>query len=152
MKKNELIQLLKAEYLHIQTIIEDFDKRALTIKAWSISFSLGALGAAFAVDASIILLVASLSSVVFWLIEIQWKTFQQAYYSRVVDIERYFRGEIDSLIPLQTNKSWLSSWKENKLKKYLKILTWPHVAMPHILVAIFGLILYILVLVNLIEI
>lgn len=53
---------LQAEYLHLQKVIEDFDGRALTIKAWSITFSLVALAGAFASHVTAVLLVSSISA------------------------------------------------------------------------------------------
>lgn len=48
MDTEALNEALQAEYLHIQRAIVDFDARALTIKAWSVSFGLVAIGGAFA--------------------------------------------------------------------------------------------------------
>jgi len=63
--EKERRELLKAEYLHIQRVIEDFDGRAVTIKAWSISFSMVALAGSFASHTPAALLVASLSAFLF---------------------------------------------------------------------------------------
>lgn len=38
---------LKEEYFHTQKVFEEFDSKALTIKAWSITFSMAAMGASY---------------------------------------------------------------------------------------------------------
>lgn len=40
MTDDQVDAALQAEYLHLQKTIEDFDARALTIKAWSVTFGL----------------------------------------------------------------------------------------------------------------
>jgi len=75
-------QALQAEYLHLQKTIEDFDGRALTIKAWSISFSMASIAGALAGGSHAILLVAGASAILFWLLEAGWKAFQYVYYRR----------------------------------------------------------------------
>ena len=48
MNEEQLRNALQAEYLHLQKVIEDFDGRALTIKAWSVTFSLVTIAGFFA--------------------------------------------------------------------------------------------------------
>lgn len=136
--------LLKDEYLHLQKVIEDFDGRAVTIKAWSVTFSLVALVGAFASHAPVAFLVGSFSACLFWMIEGYWKTFQYAHYARTGKIERFFAGEIKELIPMQIGASWYERWKTGGMKRLLRIMFWPHVALPHILVFVLGLLLYVL--------
>jgi len=136
---------LQAEYLLLQKTIEDFDGRALTIKAWSTTYSLVAVTGAWISHASAALLVAAVSSLVFWLIEASWKAFQYAYYDRCWKIEEYFRGERTLDAPFQISKSWSQRWSETGARKTLEVLFWPHVALPHIVVVPLALILYLLV-------
>jgi hypothetical protein len=126
--------LLKAEYLHLQGVIEAFDGRALTIKAWSITFSLTSIGAAYAANAWPILIVAALSSLMFWTIEGFWKTFQYAHYDRAGKLEKYFAGEGDEPVPMQIAASWYVQWKKGGIRRLVRIMMWPHVALPHIFV------------------
>ena len=84
--------LLAQEYLHLQKVIEDFDGKSLTIKAWSVSFSLVAIGSAFVSHSSVVLLIAGVSALLFWIIESFWKTFQFMHYTRSGQLEEYFRG------------------------------------------------------------
>lgn len=142
MDEQQRTTFLRDEYLHLQKVIEDFDGRAVTIKAWSITFSLVAIVGAFATHASIALLVGSLSSALFWLIEGLWKSFQDAYYDRAYSIERFFSGENRELIPFQIGRSWYTRWKMGGYRRLLRIMSWPHVALPHFLVMLVGLLLY----------
>ena len=145
-------QLLKDEYLHIQNVIESFDGRALTIKAWSISFSLAALAGAFANHSKLVFLIASLSTLLFWLIEGYWKTFQYAYYSRTGKIEKYFENESKNIVPLQIGSSWYTHWKAGGRRRLVRIMLWPHVALPHIVIFFIGLVLYFMEVLEIIEI
>ena len=133
---------LKDEYLHLQKVIEDFDGRAVTIKAWSISFSMVALAGAFASHAPPALLVGSLSAALFWLVEGFWKTFQDAYFERAYRIEEFFAGEGKDLVPLQISRSWHQRWKRSGSRRLLRVMSWPHVALPHAAVLLAGLALY----------
>lgn len=135
---------LQAEYLHLQKVIEDFDGRALTIKAWSITFSLVALVGAFASHAAAVFLVSSISALLFWFIEGSWKTFQYAYYERSGDIEEYFRGKKKIEAPFQIGTSWFRGWQSGGADRLKKIFFWPHIALPHVIVAFLGLLLFLL--------
>lgn len=144
MDDNQLLAALQAEYLHTQRVIEDFDARALTIKTWSVSFSLGAFGAAFSTKADVIFLVSAASALLFWFIEGSWKTFQTAYYARSELIEAHFRGEARIPSPFQISTSWQASWRAGGLAKLWRVMWWPHVAAPHVAIAALGLTLYLL--------
>ena len=135
---------LQAEYLHIQKTIEDFDARALTIKAWSVTFGLVAIAGAFASHASVSLLIAATGASIFWLLEANWKLFQISYYARVAAIEKHFRGEAPVDYPFQIATSWYSTWRKNRFAEFPRVATWPHVALPHIIVIILGLCLFVL--------
>jgi hypothetical protein len=142
MDEDKLNALLAQEYLQLQKAVEDFDGRALTIKAWSVTFSAGGLTIAFAQNRPAILLLASAGALVFWLVEALWKVNQQAYYPRIAEIEAHFRGE-GSTQPLQTTQSWGSAFHRRRQGTVLlSLVFWPHVALPHVLVAIAGVALY----------
>lgn len=66
---DDINTLLSDEYLHLQRVIEEFDQRALTLKAWSVSFSAAGLGLAYSEREAAILLIAALSALVFWIVE-----------------------------------------------------------------------------------
>jgi hypothetical protein len=85
---NNDIPLLKEEYFHLQKTVEDFDQRALTIKAWSVTTSMAGIAASFIHEhAAIISLLSALASLSFWTTETLWKEFQQCYYPRIRAID-----------------------------------------------------------------
>ncbi len=142
MNDDQLRAALQAEYLHLQNVIEGFDGRILTIKAWSITFSLVAIGSAFASHAPEVLLVAGLSALLFWFLEASWKSFQVAYYERADAIEAFFRGETLVIQPFQVGNAWYAAWKSGRSMRLLRLLAWPHVAVPHVVVALIAFTLF----------
>ena len=142
MDDTEKRSLLKDEYLHVQSVIHDFDGRALTIKGWSVTFSLVALVGTFVSHTAVALLVSSFSACLFWLIEGMWKTFQYAHYDRAGKIERYFAGEVKELFPLQIGASWFKTWKKGGNRRLLRIMARRNVCLPHVLICTAGLCFY----------
>lgn len=151
--------LLKDEYLQLQKVIEDFDGRIVTIKAWSVTFSLVALAGAFASHAAVVLLVSIFSACLFWLLEGHWKLFQLAYYDRGETLEDYFADKIHDIVLMQIGKSWdrafhsnsrgrlfLSTEKDDGRRRW-PIMFWTWVALPHAFVFLVGVLLYLLYLV-----
>lgn len=138
MNDTELDSALQAEYFHLQTVIEDFDSKAISIKAWSISFSLAAIVGAFAGKSSLVLFVAFISALLFWLLEAIWKSFQLGYYERSASIERHFNGEQAMVAPFQIGKTWFAHWHAGGSRAWARLLLWPHVALPHAVVALIG--------------
>jgi hypothetical protein len=144
MPDSNLDNLLSQEYLHLQSVIEAFDSKALTIKAWSVTFSLAAIGSAYAVKAPAILAVASFSALLFWLLEGYWKTFQDAHYQRNKELENHFNVTALLNSPMQIASVWYKEWSSGGSKRLLRIMIWLHVALPHLAIVFLGLILLIL--------
>lgn len=133
---------LKEEYFHIQKVVEDFDAKSLTIKAWSVTLSMAGIGAAYFQGKPFILLLAAISALLFWLIEGYWKTFQYAYYARIWEIENYACGKQAHIANFQINAAWSKSWHAGGTKRLLRALKWPHVALPHVAIFFGGIGLY----------
>jgi hypothetical protein len=123
--------LLEREYFHLQTDLESFDAKSLTIKAWSISIAGIIAGASAFSQSKETLLFAALVSLMFWLINAAWKTFQYANYQRIQTIEAFMRGEQEALKPLQITSSWGESYQQGGLLRLAKFLFWQHVLLPH---------------------
>jgi|GEM_PF-2290483 len=110
---------LKEEYLFLQQTYEDFDNRALLIKGWAITVSLGSLALGFNPDNKDffgpIFLFVSISSILFWVIEAKWKTFQYANAYRIRILEAYFRGDekYQDIIPFQIYHSWFKAYSQD---------------------------------------
>jgi hypothetical protein len=138
------LEFLKDEYLQLERSIEEFDSRALTIKAWSVTFSMVALVGSFAANAPAGLLIAAFGSCLFWWIECMWKSFQYAFYERINAIEDFFAGKGEKPAPLQIGRAWYQRWSCMGNKVMCRILLWPRVALPHAAVAVMGVALYVL--------
>lgn len=142
---NNYDDFLRAEYLHLQSTIEGFDNKALTIKTWSVTFSFTACGVAFTNKESLIFLIASIASIIFWFLEASWKTFQYAHYGRITEIENYFDNRITNLVPLQITRSWHISFRKGGSKRFFRIMCWYHVYLPHLLISVIAFLLFLFV-------
>lgn len=135
------LDLLREEYLHLQSTIEAFDERALSIKAWSVTFSLTAIAGAFASTSPAVLSLAGVSAVLFWILEALWKTFQDGYLGRARALERWFaatsRGEAPPApAPLQIGRDFQDRVSAGGVSRFLTLATRLHVALPHAFVAL----------------
>lgn len=140
--ESDKLSLLKDEYFKLQDIVESFDARALQIKGWSVTLSLAGLVAAFAnKDAEparmLIIMLAVMSAICFWLIEFLWKCHQWALLSRVEEIEAAMRGENDTLVPLQISTSFRANRGQVLLSRASMFVA-PAVCLPHLLIVILG--------------
>jgi len=144
MDQAQLTDALRTEYLHLQKTVEDFDSKALTIKAWSVTFSLAVLVGAFTSHSKLVMLVAAIASALFWFLEILWKSFQLGYYSRIKAIEAHFRGASDQIAPHQICGSWMARWRKTTWGEIFAMPSWPHIALPHCAVLLGGVGLFVL--------
>lgn len=80
-------QFIFQEYFKLVDVIDAYDTRLLVIKGWSVTFSLVMLGLAFEKKVRLLFLVASISSICFFLLDITYKNYQTNYYSRMNQIE-----------------------------------------------------------------
>ena len=133
LKDEEIYDLLKEEYIAIQKYVQSFDDKALTIKAWSVSFSLATIVGAFATHSAFVVAVAGLSALSFWITEVYIRAYQFAYYDRNGRIEKYFKKKTPSFTPFQTGTSWSESFAKIGPRKLATISIWPEVMFPHIL-------------------
>jgi hypothetical protein len=143
MNERDRNELLSKEYLQLQNMIDAFDTRTLTIKAWSVTFSVAAIGFAYREALPPLFLVASASAATFWLVDDLCKLHQRSFYPRVQEIEAHFAGKARTL-PFQTGGSWRDTTLERlwKLPEEFAMLFLPSTALPHIVVVTAGLLLY----------
>jgi len=133
---------LKAEYLLIQGQYEDFDKRALSLKALATPL-LGAGLAAGIKEHSAAILAATIGvALTLWLLETIWKSFQYSFVPRIEALESWFRGEgaEDAIQPFQIYTEWNRSWS-GTLSRYgsmLRVWWQPFVALPYLIIVLFG--------------
>jgi hypothetical protein len=134
------VDLVKQEYFHLQKTVEDFDQRGLTIKGWSVTVSLTGIAAAFTQKQPALLLLASLSGVLFWLIETIWKRFQVAYYYRLRIIESFLSGENpEGFTAPRITRDWGTGFRRYG---FIHVMFWPHIFLPHFVIAMAGLLLW----------
>ena len=143
-EKKRRVDLFKDEYFHIHNIIDSFDTKSLTIKAWSVTVSMSGIGGAFISHIPVLLLLSSFSALIFWILEYYWKSFQDPHFTRINEIESYINGEKDSLEPMQIGKHWEINRKNGEFKRFLSIMRYLNVLTPHFYILLFGLIVFIL--------
>jgi hypothetical protein len=112
MTEEQKNNFLKDEYLKLQDIYEDFDRRSLTIKSWTITVCFGGIAIGFEKDLISLWIFSSIVALLFWWLEAKWKTFQYSNSLRIKQIEAYFRGDTDyqDITPLQIYHSWFLSY------------------------------------------
>jgi hypothetical protein len=138
MDEKKATDLLLAEYLQLQKVVEDFDSKALTIKAWSVTLSAAGIVAAYSNSKPFLLIIAAVSALAFWFVEALWKVNQQAYYPRIRAIESSLAAGI-MVQPLQIATSWSKAWNARRRDLFaLQVICWPHVWMPHLPVSLGG--------------
>ena len=141
MNADTKLQLLKDEYLLLQRIYEDFDSRALTIKGWSATVGIAAIGVGF-YQSSYLWLFAAGSSVVFWFLEGLWKSFQYCHGTRIVRLEKAFSEDnFENIAPLQIYTSWANAWSRRQVFAVLRATI---VDLPHSLTALIGITLFVM--------
>jgi hypothetical protein len=144
MDNSQKLDLIKHEYFKLQDFYEDFDKRIQTIKGWSITIALAAIAAGLNYKNEYLGLFASLSAVVFWIIETIWKIFQYHYRPRIVEIENTMKtNDLEAIIPLQIYSSWFDSFKNSKIN-FTDIAFLTIVFIPHLPIIILGLLFFII--------
>jgi len=142
-EKEKRINLFKDEYFQLQTFIDSFDTKTLKIKAWSITVGMSGIGGAFISHAPVLLLLASFSAFVFWVLEYYWKSFQYPHFMRIDDIEEYINGSKDLLEPMQIGKAWEKYYRSGGIKRVFTIMKWSNVMTPHIYVLGCGVVIFI---------
>lgn len=101
---------------------------------------MAAIGAAFTQTTPALFILASASAFLFWAIEALWKSFQQAYYPRIREIEDFMRGaEGDEFSSPDIAHSWSAAWRKTS---FARIMLWGHVCLPHVAIAFAGILLW----------
>jgi hypothetical protein len=149
------------EYFELVKTVSEFDQRLLTVKSWGVTLSLAALGLGFQYRSYGLFLVASASSLAFWSLEGAIKRHQMRYYPRMrqIEVNRYIRaGEQDKEFSApRIDWSWaradrlfrgllkdLASPPEPSApsKAYTRAWLLLHVAMPHVITLLIGILLF----------
>ena len=131
MKIDTKLGYLKDEYLLLQKFYEDYDARVITIKGWSATVGLAAIGVGF-YQSRYLWLFAAGAAIVFWCLEALWKGFQYMYEPRIQELEAAFLSDaFDSVAPFQVYTAWDAEFQTNGLKVW-RNMRLPLVAFPHV--------------------
>jgi hypothetical protein len=159
---------LHNEYARLVDIVSSFDQRLLVIKGWGVTLSLASLGLGFQQEHYGLFLVAAVSGLAFWLLEATTKMHQIRYYPRMGDIEftAYTLFHVDTAdgpasSPLidwgwytayprvrrspskgdpRVPKPWPDAQQGRRMRPWL----YAHVAFPHLVAVIVGIVLFVL--------
>jgi hypothetical protein len=135
------ITLLRDEYLLLQNFYENFDTRIVTIKGWSATVGMAAIGAGF-YQTHYLWLFGAAASLVFWLIESLWKSFQYMYSPRIERLERAFASDdFTDIAPFQVYTSWFETLQKDGFGVFGNFRL-GIVAFPHAITFVAGIILF----------
>lgn len=151
------------EYFALNAEVAAFDQRLLTIKGWGVTLGLAALGFGFQYRSYGMFLVATTSGVAFWALEAVTKRHQMRHYPRIREIEvnRCVRATEEERPYSAPRISW--SWYRapaifagrdtrgrtlpemfSSSRAYQRSWLLPHIAIPHIVTVLVGLVLFLL--------
>ncbi|HUF37365.1 MAG TPA: hypothetical protein VMN57_02480 [Anaerolineales bacterium] len=137
------IQLVKDEYSMLQGFYEDIDNRCITIKGWSITAGLAAIGAGF-VYSELLFLAAAASSYLFWYLEGYWRGLSFFFSRRILEIEAAIReGDWEGFVPLQVYESWDRNFRVHG-KQTRRYMLKEQSLMPHLFIIGAAVLLYVL--------
>ena len=148
MTDKDKIPLLKDEYLFLEKTFEDFDARLMTIKGWSATVAIAAIGLGFYQN-SYLWLFAAGASAIFWILEATWKVYQYNYRPRIETLEEAFQeNKFSEITPLQISRSWFESHRPLRERTLgfpmVRTLFIPIVLFPHFVIGLIGIILFVL--------
>lgn len=142
MQPNKLADLLKDEYILLQTLYEDMDSKGLTIKNWAITVALAIVGASFLIDKKNLLWLAIIASLVFWYLEAYWRGLSHFFAVRIQEIETAIqKGTWEKELPLQVYSTWSKEYKKTKDQTFRYMFKrasfLPHAVIPIFIVALY---------------
>jgi hypothetical protein len=149
------------EYFTLVRSVSEFDQRLLTVKSWGVTVSLAVLGFGFQYRSWGLFLVAAASSLAFWSLEGTIKRHQMRYYPRMreIEVQRYLRaaGPDRAFSAPRIDWSWARADRllrglptdpasppepSTPSTSYGRAWLLPHVAMPHLITFLLGVVLF----------
>jgi hypothetical protein len=131
MDPNKAADLLKDEYIMLQTMYGDMDNKGLTVKNWAITVALAIIGTSILRDQKLLLLVAAGTCLMFWIIEAYWRGLAHFFAVRIREIEIAFRdGTWEQEPPLQLYTSWSKEYNQSKDQTIQHLFRW-NTVLPH---------------------
>ncbi len=129
-KDNQLHSDLKMEWVTLQNQFDSYEKYSLLIKLFAIAIATVLL----VVEPPMTALVCSL---VLWLQDGIWKTYQSRISDRLLVVEAGLRCQTEHLFAFQLNSEWLDQRPSiiGLVFEYVKSSLKPTVAFPHVILA-----------------
>jgi hypothetical protein len=144
MGEDKRADLLKDEYIMLQTQYSDMDAKGLTIKNWAITVSLAIVGASFVYHNKNLLWLGVAASLIFWYLEGYWRGLAHFFVARIQRIEAVLQGDDWKWEkPLQVYTAWDAEYKrvgDQTLRAMFKRAS----LLPHVFIPVFILVLYFL--------
>lgn len=142
MNPDKLADLLKDEYIMLQTLYEDMDSKGLTIKSWAITVALAIIGTSILNNEKNLLWLAFGTSFVFWYLEAYWRGLSHFFAVRIKNIEAALRNNTwEKELPLQVYSTWSEEYKKSKDQTFRYMFKRASF-LPHGLIPIFIVIIY----------
>lgn len=144
MNAEKLADLLKDEYIMLQTAYGEMDSKGLTIKNWAITVALAIIGTSYLNDNKNLLWLALAASFVFWYLEAYWRGLSHFFAVRIQEIEKAIRsGEWEKELPLQLYSSWSKEYEKTHDQTFRYMFKRASF-LPHAVIPIFIVVLYLL--------
>lgn len=132
---------LRAEYVLIQNLYEDFDKRALSLKGLAAPL-LGAGLIAGAKEANhLIVAITCAVALSLWALEAIWKSFQYCLRGRIERLEEWYRQPAPAdMPPFQIYTQWTKAWRQDhgNVRAFARVLFQPFVFLPYAVIIAAG--------------
>lgn len=133
------------EYYFVQEMVDRYDERSLQIKSWSITASGVAIGFGFTADRPALFILGSAGSLIFWYLEALWKSIQFVHIKRSHEIEKMLNGTDLAYNGPGTSENFANEFRSRGPRKNaFKIMRYRNVWIPHLLIVLFGLVLFLL--------
>jgi hypothetical protein len=142
MDAKKLVDLLKDEYIMLQTAYGDMDGKGLTIKNWAITVALAIIGTSYLKDNKNLLWLALAASFVFWYLEAYWRGLSHFFAVRIQEIEKAIQtGDWENELPLQFYSSWSKEYEKthDQTFRYMfkRASFLPHAVIPIFIVTLY---------------
>ena len=131
------------EYVCINDTITKYDDIKFKIKSWSITVSSLAIGAAYTEDKKILLLLGSISPIIFWLTESLFAKYKQVAIDRSLQIEEQIRGSLADYTGPNLSLSYVELSASAGIAPLLRATGRLETLLPHVIIADLGLALYV---------
>jgi hypothetical protein len=131
------------EYYKVATFVQAYDGYFLSIKAWGVTVTSGAIAAGFSsglassrLSQVAVFVVALFLACAFWATETRFKMLQLAHIRRLGDLESLLASGVTEI----PGPAYLSSFTtyqtvDRQTRRWRHVLFWPHVMLPHAIFA-----------------